>query len=175
MTDEWVNAAHAIGVGMPEHLEKYEKPRSGGVSHVLIGFNEDEDRWWASTSLMGDMLHGDRIATRFGLPPESVGESVNARYISLNPVPIGKHQFVTRYPDVPWKKAYPFVLAHEIGHVIRGWQESDADDFAFKRLRMKPKPAAKKMRETRYASFKHPMDFLNRQVEDQELFGKGRR
>jgi hypothetical protein len=160
MRPEWLHAARRLGVAFPEHLEVLEKPRME-TTHVLIRFDEKEPRWWASTAIMSDFLHGSVIAKRLGLAPGSIGNTVLGMYISLNPAGIRRQEFLERYPDVPWKKAYDFTLAHEIGHVVAGWKEATADEYGFRRLGIGQDQTAKKMREDRwYSKMKHPMDSL---------------
>jgi hypothetical protein len=157
----WEKGARAAGMDLQGHLERLETPRKAWghpVSFVLIRFDlgEHHPRWWASTSIMSDVLEPRHLEKEFGLSTGTLGEGVLAGYISLNPDPIVASDFALRYPEVPYRRAYEFVILHEMGHVVRSWKETDADRFAFERTRIRETKAGREKRAAWYESIQHP-------------------
>jgi len=152
--EHWRRAANAVGITLPEHLFE-----SGGkkITHMLVQFNLQEHKDWASTHLLSDFLNVEPVEKRFGLPRGSI-QSVLVRYVSLNPEKIRANDFRVRYPDVPYKIAHDFVLLHELGHCLRGSKEGAADRYAFDRLLLPEDPKAKEKRDVWYGRMKDPFE-----------------
>jgi hypothetical protein len=146
----------------PEFLVK--KPRTRKSSHLIIEMRVEPLRNgnWAETSLMMDgPYREDYVRARFVVPKSvKIHGNVMSRHIVLSPRPIPQSEFHTRYPDVPYKLAHTFVLAHELGHAMSGWREAAADRYAFRRLVLAQDPKAKKLRDAVYGKIKHPGSFM---------------
>lgn len=157
--EHWRRAATAVGVTLPEHLFE-----SGGqrVSHMLVQFDLGEHKDWASTHLLSDFLHQERVEDKFGLSRGTI-RNVLVRYVSLNPEKIKANDFRVRYPDVPYKLAHDFVLLHELGHCLRGSKEGDADRYAFDRMLLPENVKAKEKRDVWYGRMKDPFEKILQQ------------
>jgi hypothetical protein len=153
----WTKAARVLEISLDRgHLA----PIAGrSYSHVIVTFSVDEHRDWASTSMMGDFYDAASAEEKWGLPRGSARGTLPWRYVALNPLPIPQNDFHVRYPDVPFKRAHEFVLLHEIGHILHGWKEQAADDYAFARSLIPPDKAAAEKRSLWYSKMKNPLDF----------------
>lgn len=161
---EWRGAAKRVGVKLPEDILPLlqvvgARERS---SHVELSFKSERIKDWASTDLMSDgPFREEYIEEKYGLPRGSV-KNVWVRFITLGTSPIPEKDFKARYPDVPMKSRYDFVLLHEIGHVVRGSREAAADEYAFRRMLLVENPEAKAMRAVWYAKMPAPDAILNK-------------
>jgi len=153
----WREAAAVLEVDLDEdHL--VPAPAGRKYSHVVVSFRADEHRDWASTSMMGDYADAEYYEEKRRLPRGSLTGPMPWRYVSLNPSPIPKKDFHVRYPEVPFPRAHEFVLLHELGHVLQGWKEQAADDYAFARILIPPDPEAAKRRALWYSKMRNPLD-----------------
>jgi hypothetical protein len=119
---------------------------------------------WAELSLMSEgPLRQDIIRDRFAKPrPVKLEGDIWIKYASLSPRPIPHEDFAIRYPDVPFELAHQFVILHELGHAVTGWSEATADEFAFRHMKLRQDPKAKRARMEKYAQMKHPGDVFKR-------------
>lgn len=138
MPQHWSVAAGRLGICLdPGHLLKLpNKHRVFGkdceVAWVEFKTEDFTDNTWATTSFMVDIIGAKWLESQgYKLDPKT---GVVARYISLSVQHIDLNNFVSRYPDVPDRLRHDFVLLHELGHVVAGRKEADADEYAFKYL-----------------------------------------
>lgn len=105
-------------------------------SDVWVGFREDHTyENWASVSLFADgpiwnPTCQDRGDTIKGLQDP---RAVWLRFATWGSDPT-EDEWEKRYPHVPYDRRVEFIFWHEIGHLLRGSKESQADRYACERL-----------------------------------------
>jgi len=141
----WQDALHELACLLPlvpfrswEYTLPPERPRKffgQSVEYLALEFSEYDTRNWAGLS---DFVDGPLVGNGLAL------------YITLNADGIDRREFNARYPDVPVQNRYLFILAHEVGHALRGSTETAADDFAFELLGLEQDIEAKSYRDGQY-------------------------
>lgn len=161
-TDCWKRVAREEGIDLSGHLMVLPEIARRGFykdcKYVVVYFKMQNlsvhgyGSVWAATSLLFDgPMYAWAIEDQFKIARGSLGDKdVGARHVTLSTTPIVKSQFEERYPDVPWKEAYRFVMYHELGHVIMGQRECCADEYAFAEMQIKQSKKGRSIRNAVY-------------------------